>query len=158
MNSIDRIVHHGTNFIFSRFNRAHLGRSCENPTTRFGFFFTECPADALSWAVRASSRHRAPNTPRVLDVHLTLHNPLELTPEQFDYYLRTARGSTIDRHRNAWIAAGHDGLTMIRDGVRWFVAFDPISLGSMSVRIEPTALPVVPNGAVVASFPIVSLA
>lgn len=130
---MEQTVYHGTNAAFTAFDPRYLGCSCDNPTTRFGFFFSECPADALSWALRASQRRRAPDAPRVLAVRLNLRNPLTLTYERFAYYLKTARPSTIERHRRAWIDAGHDGFTVVREGVRWFAAFEVSSIGAVSV-------------------------
>jgi hypothetical protein len=122
---MDKVLYHGTNHQFSRFDTAYLGSGCDNPTTRFGFFFSESRADALFWAQRASDRRRAPCTPRVVEARLNLRNPLELDYGQFHYYLQTARPSTITRHLEKWKREGYDGMTVVREGVRWYVAFDP---------------------------------
>jgi hypothetical protein len=118
------VVFHGTNFVFDKFELHHLGNSCSNPSTCFGFFFTESEQDAWSWAQRGSKRIGAPDSPRVIKANLQVENLLELSYTKFHFYLQRAKVSTMQRHMAEWIAAGYDGFTVIREGHRWYLPFD----------------------------------
>lgn len=116
---------HGTAFEFDRFDEAHLGRSVNNPTTGFGFFFTDSIEDAFGWAEKSARRCFAGSRDaRVIEVSLSVSKLMELEYEAFHYFLQRARASTILKRRDEWIAQGYDGLTVERDGARWFAAFD----------------------------------
>lgn len=118
------LAYHGTNFEFDEFDRCHLGVSCDNPTTYFGFFFTESLDDAWTWASRAAGRRRTPDSPRVVVAKLGCTNLLEMSYPKFHFYLQKAKVSTIQRHMAEWKAAGFDGFTVVREGVRWYLPFD----------------------------------
>jgi hypothetical protein len=118
------LVYHGTNFSFDKFEPHHLGKSCRNPTTCFGFFFTESEQDAWSWAARGSERSGVPDSPRVVEANLRLTNLIELSYEKLHFYLQRAKVSTMQRHMDKWIADGFDGFTVVRDGHRWYLPFD----------------------------------
>lgn len=118
------VVFHGTNCIFDKFEPYYLGNSCSNPSTCFGFFFTESEQDAWSWAARGSKRIGSPDSPRVIKANLQVENLLELSYTKFHFYLQRAKVSTMQRHMTQWIADGFDGFTVIRDGHRWYLPFD----------------------------------
>lgn len=117
-------VFHGTSHLFDRFEAAHLGRSVRNPTTEFGFFFSEDAEDAAYWAHRATRHGRSGGAPRLITEEVEIDNPLQVSTPKFRFYLQRARVSTIQRDLRAWRDAGHDGLTTVRDGVRWWAPFE----------------------------------
>lgn len=119
------ILWHGTTAAFDLFDARYLGRMVRNPTTEFGFFFSEDPQDAASWAWRAIERRQAQGEPRLLQVKLDLAKPIRISGPKFQFYLQRARCSTIQRDRKAWIASGHDGLSTTRGDHRWWCVFDP---------------------------------
>lgn len=121
---------HGTNADINEFDFSRLGQSVDNPTTSFGVYFTQDPQDAASWGNRAVERRRALPAQNIIAVHLAIANPVVLPAETFQYYLKTARASTIVRHKIAWMEKGHDGIETERDGKRWFVAFHPHQIKS----------------------------
>lgn len=123
-------VFHGTNADIHAFDFSRLGASVDNPTTSFGVYFTEDPQDAASWANRAVERRRALPTQNIIAAHLAIANPVVLPADTFQYYIRTARASTIAKHKMAWRDKGHDGIQTERDGKRWFVAFEPHQIKS----------------------------
>jgi len=118
-------VFHGTTFDFTGFDGRFLGNSVRNPTTEFGFYFSESREDAASWALRALTRGTGGGSPRMIVAHLEIGRPIEVSEAKFRFYLQTARTSTIQRDLRKWQAKGHDGLTTLRGGHRWWVAFDP---------------------------------
>jgi len=118
------VVFHGTNFVFDKFEPRRLGLSCNNPSTCFGFFFTESEQDAWSWAARGSKRVAAPDSPRVIKANLQVKNLLDLSYTKFHFYLQRAKVSTMQRHMAEWIAEGFDGFTVVREGHRWYLPFD----------------------------------
>jgi len=119
------LLWHGTTADFDEFDARHLGRMVRNPTTEFGFFFSEDREDAASWAFRSIEVGRAAGAPRILQVTLDLAAPVEISAAKFQFYLQKARVSTIQRDLHAWRAAGHDSMTTTRGGKRWWCAFDP---------------------------------
>lgn len=131
-------AYHGTNFEFERFDISKLGISCDNPTTLFGFFFSESLDDALSWATRASERRRVQSKPSVVTAEFEMNNPIHLPYEVFVYYLKHARRSTITRHKEKWIDEGHDGLMVVRDGIQWYCPFDASTI-EIKQRFTPRA-------------------
>lgn len=133
------ILWHGTTADFDAFDARHLGRMVRNPTTEFGFFFSEDREDAASWAFRSIEVGRAAGAPRILQVTLDLAAPVEISAAKFQFYLQKARFSTIQRDLNAWRAAGHDSMTTTRGGKRWWCAFDPASIAILAS--EPLARP-----------------
>lgn len=127
-------VFHGTSHLFDRFEKAHLGRSVRNPTTEFGFFFSEDEDDAAYWAHRAARYGRSGGAPRLITAEVRVDTPVLISPPKFQFYLQRARVSTIQRDLRAWRDAGHDGLTTVRDGVRWWAAFDAEAIRILETR------------------------
>ncbi|WP_455233069.1 ADP-ribosyltransferase-containing protein [Geopseudomonas aromaticivorans] len=121
----EKVLYHGTAFDFERFDEGMLGRSVNNPTTGFGFFFSASVVDALSWAEKSARRFIGQRDPRVVEAKLGLQKLMELDYSAFHYYLQRARPSTIIERRQEWMAQGYDGLTVVREGVRWYAAFNP---------------------------------
>ena len=121
---IPQLVFHGTSHLFDRFERRHLGRSVRNPTTEFGFFFSEDADDAAYWAHRAARYGRSGGAPRLITAEVRVANPVLISARKFQFYLQRARVSTIQRDLRAWRDAGHDGLSTIRDGLRWWAPFE----------------------------------
>lgn len=118
-------VYHGTGYAFEAFDPKTLGRSVTNPTTAFGFFFTDDVEDAASWAEKSLRRIPQSRQQIVLRCYLSLQNPKILTEDAFQYYLRRARAGTIAKHLAEWKAQGFDGMQTLRSGARWFTAFEP---------------------------------
>jgi hypothetical protein len=127
-------VFHGTSHLFDRFEPAHLGRSVRNPTTEFGFFFSEDSEDAAYWAHRGARYGRSGCAPRLITAEVAIGNPVQVTAPKFRFYLQRARVSTIQRDLRGWRDAGHDGLTTIRDGARWWAAFDADAIRILETR------------------------
>ena len=132
-------VFHGTSHAFDRFEPAHLGRSVLNPTTEFGFFFSEDPDDAAYWAHRAARYGRSGGAPRLITAEVRINNPFQISARKFQFYLQRARVSTIQRDLRAWRDAGHDGLSTVRDGVRWWAPFEAGAIRILDTR--PLASP-----------------
>jgi hypothetical protein len=126
---------HGTTAAFDRFDARRLGTCVANPTTQLGFFFSEDPEDAASWAWRALDRVRDRGPPRLLEVRLDLRHVVSVSEAKFRFYLQVARFATIERDRHAWIDAGHDGMTTIRGGRRWWCAFAPCAIEILGAEI-----------------------
>jgi hypothetical protein len=116
---------HGTTAAFDAFDARHLGAAVRNPTTQMGFFFSEDPEDAASWARRAQRLGIDKGPARLIEARLDIARPVPISEAKFRFYLQTARFSTIRRDLLAWRDAGHDGMTTIRGGARWWCAFDP---------------------------------
>ncbi|MDT8924622.1 hypothetical protein RBE51_17585 [Pseudomonas taiwanensis] len=125
---IPAVVYHGTNFDFDVFDSKRLGLSCDNPTTGFGHFFSDNRDEALSWAFRATSRRDFTKNPGVVSADITRLKLVEVSAKKFAYYLQTARGETIHRHRGKWQQAGYDGLRVKLEDVEWFCVFDPAKI------------------------------
>lgn len=123
------VVYHGTNADVSCFDPAMMGTSVDNPTTRFGFYFSADPDDAGNWASRAVRRGMQ-SIPNIIPVYLRIENPVYLNAEKFLYYLQKARVRTIDSHLAAWKKKGHDGIVAVRGEKQWFVAFSPTQIKS----------------------------
>jgi hypothetical protein len=139
-------VFHGTSHAFDRFEPRHLGRSVRNPTTEFGFFFSEDPEDAEYWAHRAERHGRSGGVPRLVTAEVRVDNPALISPRKFQFYLQRARVSTIQRDLNAWRDVGRDGITTIRDGVRWWPPFDATAIRTISSRPLSRVVEVVAGG------------
>jgi hypothetical protein len=136
---IPPLVFHGTSHAFDRFEPKHLGRSVRNPTTEFGFFFSEDADDAAYWAHRAARYGRSGGAPRLITAEVRVDNPALISAARFQFYLQRARVSTIQRDLRAWRDAGHDGLTTIRDGVRWWAPFEADAIRILDARpLDPT--------------------
>jgi hypothetical protein len=137
-----RRVFHGTSHAFDRFEPAHLGRSVRNPTTEFCFFFSEDADDAAYWAHRAARYGRSGGAPRLITAEVRIGSPVLISPPKFQFYLQRARVSTIQRDLRRWKEAGHDGITTIRDGVRWWAPFDVGAIRVLASRSleKPPAL------------------
>jgi hypothetical protein len=120
------VYYHGTIFDFSTFDADFLGYSCNNPTTEFGFFFSDNFDDALYWARRSALYNTHLENPalRMVQAHLHVTNTLHISYEKFYYYLQTARKSTIKRHLAQWIDKGYDSLSLVRNGHKWTAVFD----------------------------------
>ena len=114
---IPPLLFHGTSHPFDRFDPRHLGRSVRNPTTEFGFFFSEDERDAEYWAHRAVRYGRSGGAPRLITAEVRVANPKLISTPKFRFYLQRARVSTIQRDLRAWRDAGHDGVTTVREGV-----------------------------------------
>lgn len=125
---IPAVVFHGTNFDFDVFDSKRLGLSCENPTTGFGHFFSDSKDEAMSWAFRASSWRGLPKNPILVSVDIAGLNLAEVSAKKFHYYLQTARGETIHRHRGKWMQAGYEGFRVKLEDVEWFCVFDAASI------------------------------
>jgi hypothetical protein len=121
---IPTLVFHGTSHPFDRFEPRHLGACVRNPTTEFGFFFSEDAEDAEYWAHRASRYGRSGGAPRLITAEVRVDNPALISAPKFQFYLQRARVSTIQRDLRNWKEAGRDGLTTIREGVRWWAPFE----------------------------------
>jgi hypothetical protein len=131
---IPPIVFHGTSHAFDRFDPRQLGRSVRNPTTEFGFFFSEDAEDAAYWAHRAARYGRSGGAPRLITAEVRIDNPALISAPKFQFYLQRARVSTIQRDLRAWRDAGQDGLTTVRDGVRWWAPFDADAIRVLDSR------------------------
>lgn len=131
---IPPIVFHGTSHAFDRFEPRQLGRSVRNPTTEFGFFFSEDADDAAYWAHRAARYGRSGGAPRLITAEVQIDAPVLISARKFQFYLQRARVSTIQRDLRAWRDAGHDGLTTVRDGVRWWAPFDADAIRVLDSR------------------------
>lgn len=131
---IPDVVFHGTSHAFDRFDPRHLGRSVRNPTTEFGFFFSEDVEDAEYWAHRAARYGRSGGAPRLITAEVRVDAPVQISTRKFQFYLQRARVSTIQRDLRCWREAGHDGLTTIRDGVRWWAPFEAGSIRVLGAR------------------------
>lgn len=131
---IPPIVFHGTSHAFDRFDPRQLGRSVRNPTTEFGFFFSEDEQDAEYWAHRAARYGRSGGAPRLITAEVRVDAPVLISAPKFQFYLQRARVSTIQRDLRAWRDAGHDGLTTVRDGVRWWAPFDADAIRVLDSR------------------------
>jgi len=125
---IPAVVYHGTNFDFDAFDSKRLGLSCDNPTTGFGHFFSDNRDEALSWAFRATSRRDFTKNPSVVSADIARLKLVEVSAKKFAYYLQTARGETIHRHRGKWQQAGYDGFRVKLEDVEWFCVFDPAKI------------------------------
>lgn len=125
---IPAVVFHGTNFDFEVFDSKRLGLSCENPTTGFGHFFSDSKDEAMSWAFRASSWRGLPKNPILVSADIAGLNLAEVSAKKFHYYLQTARGETIHRHRGKWMQAGYEGFRVKLVDVEWFCVFDATSI------------------------------
>lgn len=128
-------VFHGTSHAFDRFEPAHLGRSVRNPTTEFGFFFSEDEDDAEYWAHRAARYGRSGGAPRLITAEIRVDTPVLISPPKFQFYLQRARVSTIQRDLRAWRDDGHDGLTTVRDGLRWWAPFEVGAIRILGSRL-----------------------
>ncbi|MBI6882475.1 hypothetical protein [Pseudomonas putida] len=117
------IMYHGTNYSFEKFDKKYLGMSCSNPTTIFGFFFTDSVNDAISWAKESARKSALDKNPKVVEVFLDLKKVKKISYEQFFYYLQKARKSTIEKHLGEWMAEGFDGLSVRRNGCEWICSF-----------------------------------
>lgn len=138
LHPVPSVVYHGTNFEFERFESKHLGTSCKNPTTDFGFFFTDSIDDAWSWAQRASDYGRAPDSPRLIEATLNIDRLVSISPEKFHFYLQRAKTSTIQRDKRIWMEDGFEGLTVMRGGgVRWYAPFDASKIEMIGVVDRP---------------------
>lgn len=126
-------LYHGTNFKFNKFESWRLGTSCRNPSTHFGFYFTDSIDDAWSWAERGSKRFGIPNSPRIIVAHLLLDKVLDLTYAKFNFYLQRAKVSTMQRDKEKWISEGYDGFTLMRDGRRWYLPFNDAEIAIVGV-------------------------
>lgn len=117
---------HGTNHQFDSFDIRHLGRCVRNPTTIFGFFFSDNESDAAYWPLREQERNPgAQYRARLLEVDVSVGNLKEISAAKFHWYLQHARASTIQRHRAQWISDGFDGIAVTRpNGHRWVAPFD----------------------------------
>lgn len=131
------LLFHGTSHAFDLFEPAHLGRSVRNPTTEFGFFFSEDAEDAAYWAHRAARYGRSGGAPRLITAEVRVDAPAMISTRKFQFYLQRARVSTIQRDLNAWRDTGHDGITTIRDGVRWWAPFEPGAILILDSRPLP---------------------
>lgn len=128
---LPRVFYHGTRRDIAAFDSSKLGLTVDNPTTCFGFFFTGSADDAAYWATKRPRFGVDPDAhPLVMPVYLAISNPVTISAEQFQYYLRTARESTIKSHLAKWIDKGHDGILTVRDGEDWAVAFKPDQIKS----------------------------
>jgi hypothetical protein len=161
------VAYHGTNHSFDRFDHGHQGRSCGNPTTRFGFFFTSDKDDALSWPRRAATKFNRQGffpkletlSPKLLTVDLGAPLLFEMSPEKFKSFLGKARPATIDKHRARLQAEGYDGFTVQSEQGRWFCLFDctaltiiktescSLEVGEPAIAAEqpPVIAPTIPN-------------
>lgn len=135
------VLFHGTSHAFERFEDRHLGACVRNPTTGFGFFFSEDRADAAYWAHRAARYGRSGGMPRLISAEVRIEAPIEISAARFQFYLQRARVSTIQRDQRAWRDAGHDSLTTLRDGVRWWVPFeaDAIRILDWHPLVQPSS-------------------
>ena len=133
-------VFHGTSYAFDRFEPRHLGACVRNPTTAFGFFFSKDAEDAEYWAHRAARYGRSGGAPRLITAAVRVDTPALISTRKFQFYLQRARVSTIQRDLNAWRDAGHDGITTIRDGVRWWAPFDAAAIRMISSRALSNAV------------------
>jgi len=118
-NGAPMIVYHGTRMNFDAFDLSFLGSSIKNPTTCFGFFFTEDREDALYWA----NRSKKPFPPKILSVYLSIKNPKVIPAIKFRYYLKL--DSTIKQDLEEWKKDGFDGIETWRLEKHWFAVFNP---------------------------------
>lgn len=135
------ILWHGTTADFDKFDPRHLGRMVRNPTTEFGFFFSEDREDAASWAYRSILLRRATGAPRLLQVKIDLASVVEVSAAKFQFYLQRARVSTIQRDLKAWRERGYDGMTTTRGGHRWWCSFDPEAITVVQNELLPLENP-----------------
>lgn len=143
---IPYMVFHGTSHPFDRFDPGRLGSCVRNPTTEFGFFFSEDAEDAEYWAYRAARYGRSGGRPRLITAAVRVDAPAQLSTAKFQFYLQSARVSTIQRDLKAWRGAGHDGITTIRDGVRWWAPFDATTIRMISSRPLSRGVDLVADG------------
>ena len=144
---IPHLVFHGTSHAFERFEPRHLGLSVRNPTTEFGFFFSEGAEDAEYWAHRAARYGRSGGAPRLITAEVQIETPALISAPKFRFYLQRARVSTIQRDLRTWREAGYDGLTTVRDGVRWWAPFEADAIRVLSTRtLDPPPAEEGPSG------------
>ena len=118
------VVYHGTNYDIEHFDFSQLGKSVNNPTTNFGFYFTSVSSGADHWSNRSVERRTSRASQTSMTVYLRIENYYELKAEDFHYYLQKARESTIRKHLEKWKKSGSDGLKILREnGEIWFVVF-----------------------------------
>lgn len=139
---VPALVFHGTSHAFERFDPHHLGRCVRNPTTEIGFFFSEDEEDAEYWAHRAARYGRAGNSPRLIAARVAIRTPVIISRGRFRFYLQRARTSTLQRDLKAWKTAGHDGMTTLRDGHRWWA---PFNAEAIEVAWSRSLLPPAPD-------------
>lgn len=140
---MDTVYYHGTNFDFIHFDSQFLGRSCNNPTTRFGFFFSDNFDDAFYWAQKGGKRSftQAYCPLRMVLAHLDIQKTLTLSYDQFYYYLQSARASTIEKHLAQWKAQDYDSMNVIRQGHLWTAVFNPENITVLSNElVEPVCV------------------
>ncbi len=119
-------LYHGTRATFSAFEDRYKGRGSHNLTAEFGFYVTESESEAELWAKR--TRYARMDPWRVLHVRIQAKKLFAMEYDVFLYYLQVARGATIVKHRQQWLAEGWEGFTVVREGIRWYCLFHPEQL------------------------------
>ena len=118
-------VYHGTASDHTIFMDKHAGAATGHATSPLGHFFTERRAQAEHYARNASEG--VPADERVIDAHLAIRHPAELSMEQMQAIDSPEEASTLRRKLEA---QGHDGIH-IRDAGQW-IAFDSRQIKSAS--------------------------
>ena len=118
---VPKTLFHGTRSRFEAFDERFLGLACRNPTTLFGFYFSETSQDAMHWAGRGRGGLQPPS---VIEVALDVSKLIDMSYADFHYFLQRARKSTIAKRRLQWIKEGWDGFTVLRENTRWFCIFE----------------------------------
>lgn len=118
-------VYHGTASDHTVFVDKHAGAATGHATSPLGHFFTERRAQAEHYARNASEG--VPADERVIDAHLAIRHPAELTMEHMQAIDSPEEAGALRRKLEA---QGHDGIH-IRDAGQW-IAFDSRQIKSAS--------------------------
>lgn len=150
-----RVVFHGTNADFDRFDDGKVGSSWDSGKLGKGFYFSTDSRLASSYATNARAKTRE-DAPQVMPVYLSIENPLEIGPLDWqagenlwdklrDFSEQAGIGidpvsdpdsnqpnpAWSEPFRNALKRFGYDGVMLkFADGHQELVAFDPAQIKS----------------------------
>lgn len=104
------MMFHGTPSTFDAFDKEHLGSTSEHPSANLGFFFTTDPRVAEIWADE--------NDVRILEVYLSIQNPLVMRGEHYKAMVDESRlyrdmHTDVDALLQVAAEAGHDGIRVM---------------------------------------------
>lgn len=122
-----QVVYHGTNSDIEYFDEKYLGKSVDNPTTKFGFYFTDSSSGADKWS---SYNPRMSRSRTTMPVYLKIETPKILNSEEFHYYLQRAQTKTIEKHLTKWKERFNGVFIHRENGEKWFVVFSPDQIKS----------------------------
>lgn len=132
-----RVWFHGSRSDFVAFDKNHLGRSVNNPTTTMGFFFTDCPQGATYWTERRS-RDGSREGQNIIQAFLRTEKTWEIEPDYFQYLLQRAQQRTIDKLCRQAVERGYDSFGINREnGERWVSVFEPTQIRSIHSAFDP---------------------